>query len=67
MPIVMINIVLNETWNYMNVMIVQNVLWNNNVWTSNQKQKTLYSQRKIDVEPDFGFMKAILGFTRMSV
>ncbi|WP_244049604.1 transposase, partial [Staphylococcus argenteus] len=25
------------------------------------------SQRKIDVEPVFGFMKAILGFTRMSV
>ncbi|MET1437313.1 transposase, partial [Staphylococcus aureus] len=24
-------------------------------------------QRKIDVEPVFGFMKAILGFTRMSV
>ena len=31
------------------------------------KTKTIYSQRKIDVEPDFGFMKAILGFTRMSV
>ena len=28
MPIVMINMVLNETLNYMNVMIVQNVLWN---------------------------------------
>ncbi|NKP69475.1 transposase, partial [Staphylococcus aureus] len=27
----------------------------------------IYSQRKIDVEPVFGFMKAILGFTRMSV
>ena len=33
----------------------------------NQKQKNIYSQRKIDVEPVFGFMKAILGFTRMSV
>ena len=33
----------------------------------NQKQKYIYSQRKIDVEPVFGFMKAILGFTRMSV
>ncbi|SFX19589.1 Transposase DDE domain-containing protein, partial [Staphylococcus hominis] len=31
------------------------------------KIKTIYSQRKIDVEPVFGFMKAILGFTRMSV
>ncbi|MGZ1667875.1 transposase, partial [Staphylococcus argenteus] len=29
--------------------------------------KKIYSQRKIDVEPVFGFMKAILGFTRMSV
>ena len=34
----MINVFLNETLNYMNVMIVQNVLWNSNVWTSNQKQ-----------------------------
>ena len=25
----------------------------------NQKQKNIYSQRKIDVEPVFGFMKAI--------
>ncbi|HDJ1616464.1 TPA: transposase [Staphylococcus aureus] len=33
----------------------------------NQKRKKIYSQRKIDVEPVFGFMKAILGFTRMSV
>ena len=32
----------------------------------NQKQKYLQS-KKIDVEPVFGFMKAILGFTRMSV
>jgi transposase len=29
--------------------------------------KEIYNQRKIDVEPVFGFMKAILGFTRMSV
>ena len=28
--------------------------------------KTIYSQRKIVVESVFGFMKAILGFTRMS-
>ena len=34
---------------------------------SEPKTKTIYSQRKIDVEPVFGFMKAILGFTRMSV
>ena len=32
-----------------------------------QNQKTNYSQRKIDVEPVFGFMKAILGFPRISV
>ena len=31
------------------------------------QNKTIYSQSKIDVELDFGFMKAILGFTRMSV
>ncbi len=30
------------------------------------KTKTIYSQSKIDVEPDFGF-EAILIFTRMSV
>ena len=34
---------------------------------SEPKIKTIYSQRKIDVDPVFGFMKAILGFTRMSV
>ena len=34
---------------------------------SEPKTKTIYSQRKIDLEPVFGFMKAILGFTRMSV
>ena len=32
-----------------------------------ERNKNIYSQRKIDVEPVFGFMKAILGFTRMSV
>ena len=34
---------------------------------SELKQKTIYSQRKFDVEPVFGFMKAILCYTRMSV
>ncbi|ATH61423.1 hypothetical protein BJD96_13890 (plasmid) [Staphylococcus nepalensis] len=29
--------------------------------------QSVFSVRKIDVEPVFGFMKAILGFTRMSV
>ena len=31
------------------------------------QNKTIYSQRKFSVEPVFRFMKAILGFTRMSV
>ena len=34
---------------------------------SEPETKKIYSQRKIDVEPVFGFMKAILGFTRMSI
>ncbi|MGW9859915.1 transposase [Staphylococcus epidermidis] len=34
---------------------------------SEPKTKTIYSQRKFSVAPVFGFMKAILGFTRMSV
>ncbi len=34
---------------------------------SEPETKKIYSQRKIDVEPVFGFMKAILGFTRMPV
>ena len=29
--------------------------------------QSVFSVRKIDVEPVFGFMKAILGFTRISV
>ena len=38
-----------------------------NKMISEPKTKTIYSQRKFNVEPVFGFMKAILGFTRMSV
>ena len=34
---------------------------------SEQKAKTIYSQRKIDVESVFGIMKPILSFTRKSV
>lgn len=34
---------------------------------SKPETKKIYSQRKIDVEPIFGFMKAILEFTHMSV
>lgn len=32
-----------------------------------KKAGNLYRQRKIDVEPVFGFLKANLGFTRFSV
>ena len=34
---------------------------------SEPETKQIYSQRKIDVEPVFGFMKTILGFAQMSV
>ena len=34
---------------------------------SEPETKRIYSQRKIDVEAVFGFVRAILGFTRMSV
>ena len=34
---------------------------------SNEKTGEIYGKRKIDVEPVFGFLKANLGFTRMSV
>src|SRR5690625_557969 len=34
---------------------------------SNEETGEIYGKRKIDVEPVFGFLKAILGFTRMSV
>jgi hypothetical protein len=32
-----------------------------------QKTGVVYYQRKIDVEPIFGFLKANLGFTRFSI
>ena len=34
---------------------------------SNEKTGEIYGKRKIDVEPVFGFLKANLSFTRMSV
>ncbi|OCW71096.1 hypothetical protein BBP13_12260 [Limosilactobacillus reuteri] len=49
----------NYNWEYFKAQI--------NKKLSEPKTKTIYSQRKIDVEPVFGFIKAILGFTRMSV
>ncbi|MEN0489425.1 immunity protein YezG family protein [Staphylococcus aureus] len=48
-----------KVWEYFKVQINQKL--------SEPETKNIYSQRKIDVEPAFGFMKAILGFTRMSV
>ena len=49
----------NYNWEYFKSQI--------NKKLSRTRNKNIYSQRKIDVEPVFGFMKAILGFTRMSV
>src|SRR5699024_9218689 len=34
---------------------------------SDEKTGEIYGKRKIDVEPVFGFLKANLGFTRLSV
>ena len=48
----------NYSWEYFNVQINQKL--------SERKAKTIYSQRKIDVESVFGIMKPILSFTRMS-
>ena len=48
----------NYNWEYFKAQINKKL---------SEPKKTIYSQRKIDVEPVFGFMKAILGFTRMSV
>ncbi len=49
----------------------------NNVWEcfkymtqkllSTPETEKIYKQRKVDVEPVFGYLKAILGFTRMSL
>lgn len=49
----------NYNWEYFKPQINQKL--------SEPKTKAIYDQRKIDVEPVFGFMKAILRFTRMSV
>lgn len=47
----------NYNWEYFKALINKKL----------SESKTIYNQRKIDVEPVFEFMKAILGFTRMSV
>ena len=44
----------NYNWEYFKSQI--------NKKLSEPETKNIYSQRKIDVEPVFGFMKAILGF-----
>jgi len=49
----------NYNWEYFKAQISKKL--------SELETKNIYSQRKIDVEPVFGFMKAILGFTQMSV
>ena len=49
----------NYNWEYFKSQVNQKL--------SEPETKKIYSQRKIDVEPVFGFMKAILGFTHMSV
>ena len=49
----------NYNWEYFKAQINQKL--------SEPETTEIYNQRKIDVEPVFGFMKAILGFTRMSV
>ncbi len=49
----------NYNWKYFKYQI--------NQMLSEPKTKKIYNQRKIDVELVFGFMKAILGFPRMSV
>ncbi len=49
----------NYNWEYFKVRIIKKAF--------RTKNKKHLQSRKIDVEPVFGFMKAILGFTRMSV
>ncbi|MCD8510641.1 MAG: IS1182 family transposase, partial [Bacillus sp. (in: Bacteria)] len=49
----------NEKWEQQKEYIRQKL--------SDEKTGEIYGKRKIDVEPVFGFLKANLGFTRMSV
>src|SRR5699024_6130424 len=49
----------NEKWEYQKEYVREKL--------SNEKTGEIYGKRKIDVEPVFGFLKANLGFTRMSV
>src|SRR5699024_8158793 len=49
----------NEKWEYQKKYVREKL--------SNEETGEIYGKRKIDVEPVFGFLKANLGFTRMSV
>src|SRR5699024_6695479 len=49
----------NEKWEFQKEYIREKL--------SNKETGEIYGKRKIDVEPFFGFLKANLGFTRMSV
>jgi len=49
----------NEKWEFQKEYVREKL--------SNEKTGEIYEKRKIDVEPVFGFLKANLGFTRMSV
>src|SRR5699024_9281449 len=49
----------NEKWEYQKEYVREKL--------SNEETGEIYGKRKIDVEPVFGFLKANLGFTRMSV
>ena len=49
----------NYNWEYFKAQI--------NKKLSEPKTKTIYSQRKMDVDPVFWFIKTIFSFTRMSV
>jgi len=50
---------INETWEHQKAYICEKL--------SEEKTGEIYSKRKVDVEPVFGFLKANLSFTRFSV
>jgi adenine-specific DNA glycosylase len=52
-------LMINEKWEQQKEYIREKLL--------DEKTGAIYRQRKIDVEPIFGFLKANLGFTRFSV
>lgn len=50
---------LNPTWEYFKSYTKEKLL--------DEKTTAIYKKRKVDVEPVFGFLKALLGFTRFHV